>query len=97
MAGFSVLWKVECGQKTSSHKTRGGLEWFILYSAPSQTQSYVCLWHSLVQTCANKTYWKSGLTQFSPDGSCRHFTRQIAVLRFNKISVSELGVVGSWE
>lgn len=64
MAGFSVLWKVEYGQKTSSHKTRGGLEWFILYSAPSQTQSYVCLWHSLVQTCANKTYWKSGLTVF---------------------------------
>ena len=59
--------------------------------------SSVCLWPSLVQTSTNKTYWKPDLTQFSPDGSCRHFTRQIAVLCFNKISINDSGVVGSWE
>lgn len=53
--------------------------------------------HSLVQTSTNEACWQPGLTQLSPNGRCRHFNRQITDMCFDKMSVSDSGVVGSWE
>lgn len=41
----------------------------------SQTQSYACLQHSLVQTSTQMPLHPHGLTQFFPNGSFRHFNK----------------------
>lgn len=77
-----VLCALEGGMWPENELTQStqGLKvvYFILGSITDP--SSVCLWPSLVQTSTNKTYWKPDLTQFSPDGSCRHFTKLLSCI-----------------